>query len=281
MLGQKEYEAAIDQFRKSNEIDSKLKTAYLNLGVALAKQGNLDEAIAAYRKYIEIDTKYPAVYNNLGIIFAKQGKNDEALAMYRKCIELNPKHRYGLSNICVQYIKRGEIDKAVATGRKCIESNPKWGPGYNALAAALRSKAKPSAEDLDESIRMAQRACELFDRFSKPNANALNTLGISYYRAKQWLEALDALQQSIDDHPELDNPNNWLFIAMCHWQQKDEGKEAETEARKWYEKSLEWLKENEPNEELKGFYAEAAERRSPRDSAKTRRVTISRPRFRP
>ncbi len=90
-------------------------------------------------------------------------------------------------------------------------------------------------------------------------------LGVTLREANKFEEAASVLvprqafEKSIDDNPVFDNPINWRFIAMCHWQRKDELTEAETEAREWYAKSLEWLKENEPNEELKGFYAEAAE----------------------
>ena len=48
---------------------------------------------------------------------------------------------------------------------------------------------------------------------------------------------------------------DWFFLAMAHWQLGDKD-----EARKWYDKAVEWMDKNQPkNEELLRFRAEAAE----------------------
>ena len=48
---------------------------------------------------------------------------------------------------------------------------------------------------------------------------------------------------------------NGFFLTMAYWnlQQEDE-------ARRWFDKSAEWMKKNQPlNDELRRFHAEAAE----------------------
>jgi tetratricopeptide (TPR) repeat protein len=64
----------------------------INLGLALAGQGKLDEAIAEYRHAIELDPKNGDPHNNLGLTLKDQGKLDDAIAEYHHAIELNPKN---------------------------------------------------------------------------------------------------------------------------------------------------------------------------------------------
>jgi hypothetical protein len=48
---------------------------------------------------------------------------------------------------------------------------------------------------------------------------------------------------------------DWYFLSMAHWQLGHK-----EEARKWYDKAVEWTEKNNPKEEdLPRFRAEAAE----------------------
>ena len=77
---------------------------------------------------------------------------------------------------------------------------------------------------------------------------------MAQYRAGEWQAAIEALEKSMELRKGGDAVD-WFFLAMAHWQlgHKDE-------ARKWYDKAVEWMDKNQPkNEELLRFRAEAAE----------------------
>ena len=81
-----------------------------------------------------------------------------------------------------------------------------------------------------------------------------NTLGVARYRAGQYEEAIADLEKAAALRKGGDS-FDWLFLAMSHWQlgNKDE-------ARKWYDKAVEWTEKNQPrNAELRRFRTEAAE----------------------
>jgi tetratricopeptide (TPR) repeat protein len=81
-----------------------------------------------------------------------------------------------------------------------------------------------------------------------------NALGVAQYRASQWEKAIDSLQKSTAMRKDGD-VNEWFFLAMSHWQlgHKDE-------ARKWFDKAVEWTDKNQSKDEvLIGFRTEAAE----------------------
>ena len=81
-----------------------------------------------------------------------------------------------------------------------------------------------------------------------------NTLGIVHYRRGEYDEALKALEEFRD--MKFEEPSNWLFLAMTHWQLGDR-----EEARKWYSKATEFLdqKDYEPTRMEKLFRKEAEE----------------------
>ena len=89
-----------------------------------------------------------------------------------------------------------------------------------------------------------------------PNdGNRWNTLGVAYYRAGQWEEAITASGKSRELGAGGHEGVDLFFIAMAHWQlgKKDE-------ARQFYDQAVEWTEQKQPdNDELASFGVEAGE----------------------
>src|SRR5262249_9447222 len=62
--------------------------AHNNLGVALARKGDLDGAIRHYEEAIRISPRYAIAMNSLGLALARQGKLDEALAKFSEALAI-------------------------------------------------------------------------------------------------------------------------------------------------------------------------------------------------
>jgi tetratricopeptide (TPR) repeat protein len=113
----------------------------------------------------------------------------------------------------------------------------------------------PAARDkfhyfCDTTLVHARKAAELAPK----DGNIYNTLALAEYRAGHWNESIAASARSVA----LGNGGNahdWLFLALAHWQKGDKD-----EARKWFHKAVDWIKEKDPkNVELRRFWEEAAE----------------------
>ncbi len=72
--------------RKAVNQDKSHKSAWVNLGLALAQQGKQQEALEAFSHAVST----AEAYSNLGFVLAVQGKKPEALAAYRRALELEP-----------------------------------------------------------------------------------------------------------------------------------------------------------------------------------------------
>jgi serine/threonine protein kinase/tetratricopeptide (TPR) repeat protein len=118
------------------------------------------------------------------------------------------------------------------------------------LAWSLINLPRPGVEHFDEAIDLLKKAVK-----ATPTAgNYWGTLGTAHYKAGQWSDALTAFQQAAklrNDDKSLD----WFYLAMVYGRlgEKEEG-------RKWYDKGVEWMVKNDPdNDGLKHMRAEAAE----------------------
>jgi tetratricopeptide (TPR) repeat protein len=167
---------------KAFEPDAKTAVAHYKRGLALYRQGTLDEAVAEWRKVVELEPRFALVHASLGGALADQGKRDEAAAEYRKAIELDP----GSANVC---------------------NNRAW---------HLATDPEPRRRDGLLAVTLAQLAVKA----APTNGNYWNTLGAAHYRAEDWNEAVAALEKSMELRQGGDG-SDWFFLAMAHWQLGD------------------------------------------------------------
>jgi len=213
-------------------------------------------------------------FNCSGELSCDQGKFEESLVWYGKAIQTLKSayvqdRGYTLvrAALCTAHESRAnsldqlnrhseglpDRDEAFQLRQEMLARHPDDVDTLNAVA--WRSVTVPDKDgrypQAEQAVQWARRANEL----SPDNGALQNTLGVALYRAEQWREAIDSLQQSTKRG--FDVPHNWLFIAMAHWQLDEKGK-----AKEWYEKSLSWQTANGARAiadgELRGFFTEAA-----------------------
>jgi tetratricopeptide (TPR) repeat protein len=121
----------------------------------------------------------------------------------------------------------------------------------NNLAWLLATCPVRQLQDIGRAVELAKKAAAL-----EPKTGTYwNTLGVAQYRAGDWEAAIEALEKSMELSSNQNESFDTIFLAMAHWQMGNKD-----EARKWYDRGVEWMEKNWPdNEELRRFRAEAAE----------------------
>jgi tetratricopeptide (TPR) repeat protein len=138
-------------------------------------------------------------------------------------------------------------DAAAKLYLKVLRYRPSDAAANNGLAWILLTHPDPKRRDTSEAVRRARQAV----RAAAKVHNFHNTLGVAYYRAGNWKNAVASLRQSL----RLGGVNayNWFFLAMACRRLG----EAE-QARRWYEKAEQWRKQQQPgNAELRHLRVEA------------------------
>lgn len=75
-------------------------------GVALVKEGQLEQAISEFSQAIELNPSNASVYNNRGSVYAEKGQYDLSIADFKKVVELSADPL--LINLAKGYIKKLE-----------------------------------------------------------------------------------------------------------------------------------------------------------------------------
>ncbi len=94
-----DFAGAAAEYHRALAIKRDYVDAWSNLGVALAKQGQLDESVKAFRHAVEIKPDSAEVHFNLGRALTLQGSPEQAAEHYRRAIALRPGYREAQINL--------------------------------------------------------------------------------------------------------------------------------------------------------------------------------------
>ncbi len=106
------YDEAIEQCRKTIEMDPNFAVAHWHLGLAYEQKGMFDDAIAEFQKAITLSGGSPLMKAALGHAYAKSHRKDEATIILDELKELS-KHRYVSSyEVAAIYVALGDNEQA-------------------------------------------------------------------------------------------------------------------------------------------------------------------------
>ena len=105
---QPQYEEAIRFLTAALALRPESPGVRLNLGIALASTGRLDEAQGAYRQAIALKPDYSMAHLRLGLVLGEKGHLDEAVAACRRAGELKPDYATPTTALAFSLRKRGD-----------------------------------------------------------------------------------------------------------------------------------------------------------------------------
>jgi hypothetical protein len=129
-------------------------------------------------------------------------------------------------------LARRDFPKAAAALTAYLQVRPNDGTACNNLAWVYAA-GPPAVRSPQKALPLALRAVER----EPENADALNTLGVVYYRLGEWKKAADLFEGLIRDYPEGGNAFNYYFLAMSYARL---GRPAQ--ARNAYAQALRWVR---------------------------------------
>jgi serine/threonine protein kinase/WD40 repeat protein/Tfp pilus assembly protein PilF len=211
-----------------------------------------EEIARAYSQVIERNPDDAEAYHQRAHARTELRHWPEAIDDFCQAIQRAPQ-RLGL-HVCrgKAYLGTGEAAKAGEDFRKAGDNlKPK---DANNLAWELATARDPLRRDPKLAVELARHATR-----RAPEATMYwNTLGVAYYRAREWTAAIKALEEAERLAPGKHLGFNAFFLAMCHQQLGDAAK-----ARDLYDRAVRWCQETQgaqsaaQQQELQAFRAEA------------------------
>jgi hypothetical protein len=142
--------------------------------------------------------------------------------------------------------------QAIAHYRREVEAKPDAACACNSLAWAYLA-APEALRDVAAALPLAEKAV----RLAPGTAHYRNTLGVAYYRAGRYREAVEVLRPNVDRQGDEELAYDLYFLAMSHHRLGEAAR-----ARDYYDWAVRWVSTQpdlrpENREELAAFRAEA------------------------
>ena len=183
---------SITLFEHAAACTSRNYLAHHNLGVALARQGRLDEAIAHYRDALRIQPTYADARYNLANALSRQGKLDEAVVNYVEALRLDPKHVQAHSNLASVLVRQGKMEEAVAYYRAAVRLKPKSAKAESKLGSALHRMGR-----MQEAIAHYQKSLRLNPKLADVHYN----LGLAFASQGKFDQAVVQYREALRLNP--------------------------------------------------------------------------------
>lgn len=182
------WQDTVSLFRHAVAVTDGNALAHVNLGRALARQGDAAGAERHYREAIRIRPRDADARTGLGVLLMQQGRSAEALEQHAEAVRLNPASADARFNLGAAEARLGRPSEAMSHYAEALRLNPRlaaahynWG---NLLAAQGRWAEAES--------RFAEAA-----RLHPENALALNNLGLAIGLQGRWPQAAEVLRRAV------------------------------------------------------------------------------------
>jgi len=151
--GSRQWDKAIDAYRKAIATDGRNVEAYNGLGVALAASGRHGDAEATLRQAVTLAPERAQFHNNLGYALMLAGNADAAVAVLEAAVKLDKNNPWAAANLRKAMAQAGQsspgasvfvamtVDELATASKKIEQSSPASAPTAPFTIAPIDGKA--------------------------------------------------------------------------------------------------------------------------------------------
>jgi tetratricopeptide (TPR) repeat protein len=151
----RDFERAAADFTKAIELED-LDEAYFGRGMALGRNGFLDEGIADLGVFIERHPKSSLAYTKRGVRYIWKGDFESAERDLREALAIDPNNAEAHDDIGVIYARRSEYERAAEHFRATVRTDPSYQKGHHNLAMVYLLLGRDG-----EALPVVERALQL------------------------------------------------------------------------------------------------------------------------
>ena len=170
------------------------RSAHLNLGNALSRQGRYEEALAAYHVEIQRRPDYFKTHIGLGAALSQLGRYKESEKHLRRAIALNPQIGKTHFYLGAVLYNQGRYEEAIAAYRVAIQRRPDDDDAHIRLSAIYNGLGR-----YKEAEAYLRRAIA----FNPQAQDAYFGLGVALYNQGRYEEAIATYRVATEQYPDF------------------------------------------------------------------------------
>jgi tetratricopeptide (TPR) repeat protein len=167
----------------------------VQIGLALAAQGDLAGAAQHYRAAIALRPDLVAAHANLGVALTQGGQLVDGETELRRAADLSPDEVRVQGGLADNLQRQGRIAEAIDRWRETVRLAPDDAAAANNLAWLLATADDPRLRRPDEAVALAERVVA---STGGADAGALDTLAMAYEAAGRREEAVATARRAAD-----------------------------------------------------------------------------------
>jgi protein O-GlcNAc transferase len=204
LLGQKQqkakqYQEAIQSYRRSTELNPQMFGAHYGVGVVLYLLGDFAGAATELQSLLELNPDHAYAHYQLGKLLVKQEEFSKAATHLEDAIRLQPTLAEAYAELGALLKRRNETEQAEKAFRNAVRLNPELTKACYGLAQLLLAKGeKEEARKFFDQVQRLKQGKELMNR-----AASLNADGVDLMNAGRLTEALALFRDAFSMDPSL------------------------------------------------------------------------------
>ncbi len=199
----KEYDKALECYKKSYAIDKTTTYIYFNLGHIYQLLGDNEKALKYYNIVRNIaSTDYIAMINNVAIMKKENNSIDEAINIIEKGLKVREIFEdYIFYSLAVFYFEKKDYDKSIENIKEALKRNPLEKKYYSFLFDIYKKQKK--YEEIEKLLIN-------FRKYNIKDYNFLNSVGIMYFEQANYKDAKNIFYSSLD----YNQKNNTAYFFL-------------------------------------------------------------------
>lgn len=202
----RDFNTALDLYKKVVKIDNSLYQAYYQIGVVETRLKNNRGAVNGYTKAVEIKPDFYQGWYALGLAKRSNGDDDGALVAFQKAIDYDPSYAKAYCAMGDIYYAKGNLAKAQSSCQQAIQADGSYATPYITLATIDIDKKEyeKALANLDIATSLDRKDSKAWNKI----AQVQNILG-------NCIEAKSAARKSLD----LDDKfgGAWLEMGIAEY----------------------------------------------------------------
>ena len=199
--------------------------------------GNIQQALKEATQAVAADSKHPPALFLLGVALRRNGSLDEAIQRLSEFLLLAPSVVQGRHELALALSSRGQLSAAAVELQKAVDMDPKFSPALLALSDVLLAQGDESAaakaharavltQDVDPALRkatelfasgrvgVAEGICREYLRVHPTDVNGIRLLGDIGYKLGIMEEAVQLYERCLELAPDYHRARHKYALAL-------------------------------------------------------------------